>query len=143
MKSIETTVGRAIVGRIMPGEDVLDAITEMVKKHKIKAGFISVIGALNITTIGFFDLDQKQYRFKTFHENIELTSCLGNISYKNGEPVIHLHVSIGMEDHGMKGGHLSRPSRVSVTAEVYIFEINQIITRTHDLEQDAYLLDLN
>ncbi|MHA1804543.1 MAG: PPC domain-containing DNA-binding protein [Promethearchaeota archaeon] len=143
MKSLETTIGRAFVGRIMPGEDVIDAITEMVKRHEIKAGFISVIGALNITTIGYFDLDQKRYRYKTFYENIELISCLGNISFKNGEPVIHLHVAIGMEGYGMKGGHLSRPSRVSVTAEVYIFEINQIITRTHDLEQDAYLLDLN
>ena len=53
MKSIEATIGRVIVGKIMPNEDIIDAITEIVKKYDIKAGLVNVIGALKKFTIGY------------------------------------------------------------------------------------------
>ncbi len=142
MKSKETTVGRVIVAKIEPNEDIVDAIKELIKKHNIKSGLLNVIGALKQFTIGYFDIETKEYNFKTFDEDIELISCMGNIAFKDNEPIIHLHVSVGKEDYSIIGGHLSQPSIVSVTAEVYVYEITQTITRANDPQFDLSLLDL-
>jgi len=142
LKSTETAVGRVIVAKIEPNEDLFDAIKELIKKHKIKSGLINVIGALKQFTIGYFDIEKKKYNFKTFNEDIELISCMGNIAFKDNEPIIHLHVSVGKDDYSIMGGHLSQPSVVSITAEVYIYEINQTLTRANDPQFDLSLLDL-
>ncbi|MBD3193540.1 MAG: DUF296 domain-containing protein [Candidatus Lokiarchaeota archaeon] len=142
MKSVETKQKRVIVERVMPGEELTDSITEIVKKHKIKSGLINVIGALNKFTVGYFDIDNKEYLFKTFKENVELVSCMGNVAYKDGEPIIHLHFMIGRPDYSIIGGHLGQPSIVSVTGEVYIYEIDQKLTRVNDPQFDLSLLDL-
>jgi len=142
MKSIKTKVKRVIVGKLEPDEDIIDAITDLVKTQNITSGFINIIGALKKITIGFFDLESMQYNFKTFDEDVELISCKGNISYKEGEPIIHLHVAIGREDFSMIGGHLSQPSIVSVTGEVYIFEIAEKVKRAIDPKFGLTLMDL-
>ena len=142
MKSKETTVGRVIVSKIQPDEDLFEAIKELIKKHNIKSGLLNVIGALKQFTIGYFNIEKKQYNFKTFNEDIELISCMGNISFKDNEPIIHLHVSVGKDDYTIIGGHLGQPSVVSITAEVYIYEINDKINRANDPQFNLSLLDL-
>lgn len=142
MKSKETSVNRVIIAKIEPNEDIFDAIKEVINKHNIKSGLVNIIGALKKFTIGYFNIDKKEYNLKTFDEDVELISCMGNISYKDNDPIIHLHVSVGMDDYGIIGGHLNQPSIVSVTAEVYIYEINHIINRTNDPQFDLSLLDL-
>ena len=142
MKSIKTKVKRVIVGKLEPDEDIIDAITDLVKKQNITSGFINIIGALKQVTIGFFDLESMQYNFKTFDEDVELISCKGNVSYKEGEPIIHLHVTIGREDFSLIGGHLSQPSIVSITGEVFIFEIGEKLNRAIDPKFGLTLMDL-
>lgn len=142
MKSIETNVGRVIVARLMPNEDILDSINEIVKKYDLKSGLIKLIGALKKFTIGYFVMEKMEYEFKTFDENVELLSCIGNISFKDGEPVIHLHATLGRRDFNVIGGHLIQPSIVSLTGEVYIYEINEKIVRTIDPQLGLSLLNL-
>ena len=140
MKSIETNVERVIVGKVLPDEDLFDAIIEMVNKHDIKSGLINVIGALNKFTIGFFDLKSKEYKFKTFEEDVELISGMGNISYKNGAPLIHIHAAIGRDDLSIIGGHLTQPTIISVTGEVYIYGIGKKLNRIEDTQFGLSLL---
>lgn len=142
MRSLEAKIERVIIGKIEPEEDLIEAISEMVKKHNIQSGLVNCIGALKKFTIGYFNLESKKYEHKTFDEYIELVSCLGNVSYKDGEPHIHLHISIGTREYTITGGHLMQPSVVSITGEVYIFEIDQKLDRIKDPETDLYLLNI-
>ncbi len=142
MRSIETKSNRIIIGKVEPGEDLMDSILEMVKKHNIKSGIINCIGALKKFTIGFFEINSKKYKLETFNENVELITCMGNIVYKDDEPIIHLHVSLGRKDYTIIGGHLSKPSIVSVTGEVSIFEIDEKLNRTNDPQFDLTLLSI-
>ena len=142
MRSIEAKIGRIIVGKVEPDEDLIEAIIAMVKNHKIQSGLINCIGALKKFTVGYFNIDTKIYERKTFEEYIELVSCIGNIAFKDDEPVIHLHVSIGNREYSVIGGHLFPPAIVSITGEVYIFEIDKKLYRESDLKFNLSLLNL-
>ena len=67
---------------------------------------------------------------------------MGNVSYKEGEPVIHLHITLGRENYSLFGGHLSQPSIVSVTGEVYIYEIADKLERAEDSKTGLSLLNI-
>ena len=142
MKSIETKSKRIIVTKVEPNEDLITSIINIVKNYDIKSGIIACIGALKKYTIGFYDLNSKKYNLKTFEEFVELISCLGNISYKDKEPIIHLHVSLGRSDFSVIGGHLSQPSIISVTGEVKIIEFDQKLFRTEDPQFNLSLLNI-
>jgi predicted DNA-binding protein with PD1-like motif len=142
MKSIETRSKRVIFGKVEPDEDLTDSIINLVKKHNIKSGIINCIGALKKYTIGFYDISSKNYKMETFDEYVELISCLGNVSYKANEPLIHLHVNLGRRDYSVIGGHLSQPSIISVTGEVNIIEIDQELNRAEDPQFNLSLLDI-
>ena len=142
MKSIETKVNRVIVAKLEPGDEVLDSMMELVKKHEIKAGLINIIGAFSKFTIGYFDLDTKKYKMRTFEEDVEWLSCMGNITYKEDDPIIHLHTLVGREDYSILGGHLGQPTLISVTGEVFIYEVAEKIRRSKDEKTQLTLLDL-
>ncbi len=142
MKSIQTNIKRVIVGKVEPDEDLIDSIIQMIKIHNLKSGLINCIGALKKYTLGYLDIDSKEYLKKTFDEYVELVSCMGNISFKDGEPIVHLHISVGTKDYNIFGGHLFQPSIVSITGEVYIFEIDKKLNRVIDPRFDLSLLDI-
>jgi len=142
LKSIQTNIKRVIVGKVEPDEDLIDSIIQMIKIHNLKSGLINCIGALKKYTLGYLDIDSKEYLKKTFDEYVELVSCMGNISFKDGEPIVHLHISVGTKDYNIFGGHLFQPSIVSITGEVYIFEIDKKLNRVIDPRFDLSLLDI-
>ena len=142
MISKETKISRVIVGRVYPDEDLIDSIISIVKLHKIKGGLVNIIGAFKKVTIGYFDIEKKDYNLKVVEEDLELVSCMGNIAWKDGEPMVHLHISVGKGDYSIIGGHLSQPCIVSITAEVYIFEVEDQIERATDSEFNLSLLNL-
>jgi len=142
MKSIESKIKRVIVGKVEPDEDLIDSIIQMIKVHNIKSGLINCIGALKTFTLGYFDVDSKEYLKKKFDEYVELVSCMGNISFKDEEPIVHLHISIGTKDYKIFGGHLFQPSIVSITGEVYIFEIDKKLNRVIDPRFGLSLLNI-
>ena len=48
----------------------------------------------------------KKYVDKTFEEQMEISSLVGNISEKDGEVYLHLHANFGRRDYTVVGGHL-------------------------------------
>lgn len=52
-------------------------------------------------------------------ENCEITSLVGNISWTDGAPVVHAHVTLGGQDFSVVGGHLVEGT-IGVTGEIWI-----------------------
>lgn len=142
MKDLETKISRVIVVKLEPDDDLLTSLSKIIKMYKIKSGFINCIGALKQFTLGYYDFDLNGYKMETFSENVELVSCIGSVSYKDGEPIIHMHISIGRRDYSVLGGHLGKPSIVSITGEVSIFEIDKKLIREIDPQSGLALLKL-
>jgi uncharacterized protein len=86
------------------GEDLLDGLGRAVAELGLKAATLQVIGALEESTLGYFDPKAGEYRsVSTGH--VEIASGLGNVSLRDGEPFIHLHLVVSGPDGAAVGGH--------------------------------------
>ncbi|NHI83775.1 MAG: DNA-binding protein [Candidatus Thorarchaeota archaeon] len=143
VRSIETRPMRVIVARMEPGEDILDTIEKVVETKGIRSGTINLIGATSRVQLGYFDRRANEYKSFLLNEDLEVVSCMGNISrLEDGSPVIHAHMIVSSETGNCYGGHLMKGCEVSVTIEMIIQEMDIDMTRATDSHTGLNLLDL-
>lgn len=135
------TTGRVIVIRLEPGEDILKSIEKIVAENKLLSGHLSLIGAVSKVHLGYFDLHKKVYKDFTIDEDLEIVSCVGNISRLKEDYVVHAHVVASDVDGKCYAGHLMEGCVVSVTIEIVITEFS-IMSRAKDETTGLNLLDL-
>ena len=92
--------------RLEKNEEIITKIKELCLKENITLGSITGLGASNLIEIGLFNVDTKEYKTKTYTGMFEITSLVGNISRKENEPYLHLHINFSDETNITKGGHL-------------------------------------
>ena len=126
---------RRFIGRFQFGDDLLTAITAFCKEHSIRMGIFSVIGAVKNAAIGYYKQDIKEYAESVrFNENLEITSCLGNISIKDNEIFAHAHITLSNHEGKVFGGHLMNGTEI-FAAEFYIEELaGQDLVRKEDTQ---------
>lgn len=100
------TTGKIVLERLPHGSDLLEAITDLARENGIEVGTISAIGAVQSARIGFYDQTVREYREWNIVEQMEISSCLGNISLKDGEIFVHAHVTLADREGRVIGGHL-------------------------------------
>ena len=90
-----------IMAKLEDGEDLLASLQRVVKEHRIDSGTVLWgIGMLRDFEVGYFD--GKAYHRKTFGAPHELLALHGSIAAR-ADPVFHLHVAGGNENHGVVG----------------------------------------
>lgn len=95
------------------GEDLLEGLGEAVGELGLRAATLQVIGGLEEAALGYFDPGAKEYlTLKTGH--VEIASGLGNVSLREGEPFIHLHLVVSGPDGAALGGHAMQGCRAFV-----------------------------
>ena len=102
----ELTVSKQYIGRLNLDDDILNALTSICIENHIRLGRVEGLGAVRRAVIGFFNQESKSYETLEFNEAMEITSLIGNISLKDGEPFIHAHVTLAKADGSCIGGHL-------------------------------------
>ncbi len=128
--------GRTFMGRLDYKTDLLEEINKICIKENIKTGFINIIGAVSSLKTGFFDQEKKQY-IHTVHQSqtpLEISSCMGNVSLKNGKPFCHIHIVASDRKGLCYGGHLM--DETTVYAAEYIIQetIGEELVRELDEE---------
>jgi uncharacterized protein len=94
------------------------------KAEHITAASLTAIGAFERATVGWFDIERKKYRPISVDEQVELLSCVGDLSLtQEGEPQLHAHVVLGRSDGTTRGGHLLE-ANVRPTFEAIISEFH-------------------
>ncbi len=119
------------VVKIEKGEEVISKITELCKKENIKLGSITGIGATDNLVIGLFDTTSKQYHKTTLTGPMEITSLMGNISTKDKETYLHMHINVCNADMQVYGGHLNE-CHISATCELHIIKVDGEVDRFFD-----------
>ena len=123
--------GSRYILRLNRGEEIIASITDLCRKENIKAASVNGIGATQSVEAGFYSFQKKKYCGYSINQNMEILSLLGNISTKDGEPYLHLHIVISNDECEAFGGHLTK-AVISVTAEIFIDTIDVEINREPD-----------
>jgi uncharacterized protein len=124
-------IDKAVFVRLVPGEEIIEELMEVISIHQIRLGKVSGIGACDLVTIGNFDLKTTEYNKETIEGSFEITSLTGNISEMVGQPYLHLHITLGDREMRVRGGHLNY-GRISATAEIVIDIYDEQIDRFKD-----------
>ncbi len=102
----ELKSGRRFMGRLPHGQDLIKSIEAFCGETAVAMATFSAIGAVTSVTMGAYDQKQQVYVTYTKEAPLEIVSCTGNISLKNGNPVVHAHILLA-DMHGKTiGGHL-------------------------------------
>lgn len=120
--------GNHYVLRIDKGEEVLSSIEKLCRAEKIRLGSAVGLGACDRVTVGLFDTVNKVYKKNTFEGPMEITSLVGNISEKEGEPYLHFHINVCDEANRILGGHLNE-CFISATGEITVTKIEGTVER--------------
>ena len=105
--------------------EIVEALTAFCREKQIHAGSITGIGAISEATFRFLDPATKQYVDKTFEEQMEITNLTGNISVKDGEPYLHVHITASRRDYTCIGGHLLS-ARVNGACELLVDDFGEV-----------------
>ena len=121
--------------------EITKAVTAFVEEQGIKAGTVHGIGAVNETTLRFFDPATKEYLDKTFPEQMEISNLTGNISRMDEKPYIHLHITLGRADYTALAGHLLTAT-IHGAGELVIEKLDGEVGRQYDDETGLNLYKL-
>lgn len=126
--------GKIYMGRLPFGSDLLEEITGICLEKDIRLGRVEALGAVQRSVLGFYDQKAREYSYFTLESPMEITKLVGNISVKEGQPMVHAHITLGDEEGRAFGGHLSAGTTV-FACEVIIqaFEGPEL-TRQYDEE---------
>ncbi len=124
-----------------PGESVVSELTDFAARHRITAASFQAIGAFRRVTLGYFDLEKKDYRRIPIDEQVEVVSLTGNVALHGTDTKIHAHVVVARSDGTAHGGHLLEAT-VRPTLEVVLQEMPAEMTRRSDPETGLALIDL-
>jgi len=141
VKVKKNEVSEVLVVKLEKGEDLLEALSSIVKKENIKAGFFTGIGALNKVKMGIFV--EGKYKEINMEGELEIVSLLGNVSLKEGKPFVHAHIIVSRRDGAAFGGHLLPGSIISVTCEIFLVKLKEPLERSFDEKLKLYLLNLD
>ena len=120
--------------------EVSAALAAFCQELDIRCGAVYGIGAICEATFRFLDPATKQYVDKTFSEQMEITNLTGNISRKDGNVYLHLHITASRRDYTCIGGHLLT-ARVNGACELVVERFACEAGRRFDEETGLNLYD--
>jgi uncharacterized protein len=124
------------------GDEAIAGLTAFAKEKRLAASHFTAIGGFQEATIGYFELEKKDYKKIPAQEQVEVLSLVGDIALtEKGEPKIHAHVVLGRSDGTTRGGHLVE-ARVRPTLEVMLVESPRHLCRKHDPHSGLALIEL-
>ncbi len=139
---IETNIKRVFFGRLKEGDDLLKSLENIVKNEGIKSGSIQLIGSLKKVNVGYYDREKGKYLNKTAEGVFELVSCMGDISWKEETPVVHIHMAVSSYNGKIFLGHVLENNIVDATVEYIIFEFDKEVYRKYDESTGLHLLEV-
>lgn len=128
--------------RLDRGERLSEAMEEFLASNELEGASVTAVGGAEHLELGFYDLNARQYLWKTFPNLYEITSLLGTIALdERGKPMLHLHGTFAGRDYQVIGGHV-QDFVVGGTCELFVHRTYQPLKRRPDDATGLKLLDL-
>lgn len=104
---IESNAVKTCIGKLSHNADLLEELNAFCTAHNITHGWIHALGAVKKVRLAYYDQKKQVYRFFTLHRRLEITSLTGNVSLKDGKPMVHAHITLADRKGNAFGGHLA------------------------------------
>jgi Predicted DNA-binding protein with PD1-like DNA-binding motif len=111
-----------------PGDEINKTFEDFALSKGIGSSWINGIGAIENPEIGYYSVEEKKYYKKIFTGEFEITSLIGNITIKDGQPYSHTHITFSDINFKVYGGHLFN-ANVSAAGEFMLYLGNKDIGR--------------
>ena len=98
---------KTYIGKLAHNADLLGELTSLCTKYNITLGRIEALGAVQKARLAYYDQDKKVYEFFEINQHLEITCLVGNVSLKDGKPLVHAHITLADEKGNAFGGHLA------------------------------------
>ena len=121
----EARAGRAFVGRLDTGSDLVEEIERYCAEQGIVAAQVTVIGAVRRARYAYYEQDDRRYLELETDTHHEIVGFTGNVSLKDDRPFLHAHATFAGASGATVGGHLLRGIEV-FAAEVMIRELGGV-----------------
>lgn len=115
----EVKFSKALMGRLSYGEDMLEELTDICRRERIALAQIKAIGAVKRAKLGYYNQAERVYNLFDINKPLEITNLSGNISLKDGVPMIHAHLTLADREGRAFGGHLA-PGTIVFACEFII-----------------------
>lgn len=115
----EVESGRGYMGKLTHGADLLEELNQACAERGVQLGRVEALGAVQKARIGFYDQESREYEFHTIDRPLEILKVAGNVSLKDGEPMVHAHITLADREGNAYGGHLA-PGTVVFACEYII-----------------------
>jgi uncharacterized protein len=113
---------KTYIGKLAHNNDLLQELTDFCTVNDITLGRIEAVGAVKKARLAYYDQDKQAYRYFTINRHMEITSLTGNVSLKEGKPIVHAHITLADKKGNAYGGHLAEGTIVyacEVCIQVY------------------------
>ena len=128
----EAAAGRAFVGRLEIGSDVVEEIERLCAERSVLAAQVTVIGAVRRASYAYYEQVDHRYLELESASHHEIVGFVGNVSLRDDRPFLHAHATFADATGATVGGHLLRGCEV-FAAEVMIRELGDVsLVRAHD-----------
>jgi predicted DNA-binding protein with PD1-like motif len=128
--------------RLQKGERLMEALEKFMQENESPGAWISGLGGAQAVTLGFYDLDKKEYQWQTLEGLREVVSLTGNVAFDEADkPAFHLHGVFGDREFQTIGGHV-KDLVAGATLELFIHRTYKPLKRKSDAETGLSLLDL-
>jgi uncharacterized protein len=115
-----TAAAHVFAVRFSTGDEILSGLYDLVAKHRITSGHITGIGGLAPgALLGWGDPEVGGFKKIEIEDKTEIVSLIGDISLRNGEPYVHVHMIVGSQDGSTKAGHLLE-ARIAPVGELTV-----------------------
>ncbi len=115
----EVKTVKMFMGKLAHGADLLEEITTICVDQNIYLGRVEALGAVKKARLGYYHQQRREYDFFVLNQTLEITNLIGNISIKDGAPIVHAHVTLSDKDGHAYGGHLA-PGTIVFACEIAI-----------------------
>lgn len=122
------------------GEELIESLETFAAQQELTAGWLSGgLGGADKLTIGFYDIEAKDYEWRTYDEPLEILSLTGNVVIVDGRPFWHVHGVFSGRDFGAFGGHV-KELVIGLTGELQIASLPTSLTRQYDSDTGLRLI---
>lgn len=110
------TLGRNILLRLPPGEDLLVGLYRVCREYELGFGLFKAIGAVRSATLGHLDLETGKMRRQVLDAGQDVVACSGNVSPQGDSFRVRAYAVLSDAKGKVSAGEL-------LSAEIYVAEV--------------------